>query len=409
MEKILEEIGVVQDEEENVLEKYLKSKGVKTSSGTTTSKEPRVLTTSTVAQSIIENDQQNQFQNMSNDELMKELDVLRAQEKNKKLRKRPAAKLLEKLPEPVEEPLSKKRKSVHQLNNLLLEAAETNSSNRRAPKVNEKFRSFQCPVCEQEYEFRSDVFETLSSNHVDRCLRQSSKRTSLKAARARTKEVVHDLLLDTDEEQLSEKEGIVDDDDDEEASFQAEEKNSDEVAITDEDDYENNNNIDDIDEERLLVSSENIIGDDWEEEHFHERLHRLELHRQDKGTHELIDTPFNTQVIRYAWEKLYEYQKEGCRWLYSLYNDGVGGILADEMGLGKTAQMATHLSSLGIAARKPQLQGIFLVVCPATVLQHWLKEMHFWAPYMRTGVLHSISSTGKALCSLSGKGTFLLL
>jgi SNF2 family DNA or RNA helicase len=398
MEKILEEIGVVQDEEENVLEKYLKSKGVKTSSGAT-SKEPRVLTTSTVAQSIIENDQQNQFQNMSNDELMKELDVLRAQEKNKKLRKRPAAKLLEKLPEPVEEPLSKKRKSVHQLNNLLLEAAETNSNNRKAPKVNEKFRSFQCPVCEQEYEFLSSAFESLSSKHVDRCLRQSSKRTSLKPARTRTKEVVHDLLLDTDEDEQSEKEDIVGDDDYEEASFQAEEKNSDEVAITDEDDN--------MDEERLLVSSENIIGDDWEEEHFHERLQRLELIHQDQGTSELIDTPFNTQVVRYAWEKLYEYQKEGCRCLYSLYNDGVGGILADEMGLGKTAQMATHLSSLGIAVRKPNLQGIFLVVCPATVLQHWLKEMHFWAPFMRTGVLHSISSTGKALCSLSGKGTFL--
>jgi SNF2 family DNA or RNA helicase len=47
---------------------------------------------------------------------------------------------------------------------------------------------------------------------------------------------------------------------------------------------------------------------------------------------------------------------------------------------------------------------IFLIVCPATIMQHWLKEMHHFAPKIRSCVFHSISSTGKALNSLSKKG-----
>jgi SNF2 family DNA or RNA helicase len=50
-------------------------------------------------------------------------------------------------------------------------------------------------------------------------------------------------------------------------------------------------------------------------------------------------------------------------------------------------------------------QPIFLIVCPATVLEHWLQEMHRWAPFVRTGILHAISSTGKALTALASKGT----
>lgn len=75
------------------------------------------------------------------------------------------------------------------------------------------------------------------------------------------------------------------------------------------------------------------------------------------------------------------------------------------LGLGKTAQMAAHLGSLGLMAglEGQASQAIFLIVCPATVLQHWLKEMHQWAPIVRTGILHSISSTGKQLSSLSAK------
>jgi SNF2 family DNA or RNA helicase len=48
--------------------------------------------------------------------------------------------------------------------------------------------------------------------------------------------------------------------------------------------------------------------------------------------------------------------------------------------------------------------GIFLVVCPTTVLHHWLKEMHRWTPALRCVVLHSISKTGAELSGLGERG-----
>lgn len=45
-----------------------------------------------------------------------------------------------------------------------------------------------------------------------------------------------------------------------------------------------------------------------------------------------------------------------------------------------------------------------LVVCPATVLQHWLSEFHHWAPRLRVVILHSISDCYLQLQSLGGRG-----
>jgi len=63
-----------------------------------------------------------------------------------------------------------------------------------------------------------------------------------------------------------------------------------------------------------------------------------------------------------------------------------------EMGLGKTAQLCTHFGSL--ARPRENASGIFLVLCPATLLRHWLKELHRWSPNLRTVILHDISKTG---------------
>lgn len=46
--------------------------------------------------------------------------------------------------------------------------------------------------------------------------------------------------------------------------------------------------------------------------------------------------------------------------------------------------------------------AMFIVVCPATVLYHWLQEMHRWAPFLRAVVLHSISSTACELLQQVG-------
>ena len=43
-------------------------------------------------------------------------------------------------------------------------------------------------------------------------------------------------------------------------------------------------------------------------------------------------------------------------------------------------------------------------MCPATILQHWLREFHHWYPSVRVCILHGVSSTGSQLNSLGDKG-----
>lgn len=47
---------------------------------------------------------------------------------------------------------------------------------------------------------------------------------------------------------------------------------------------------------------------------------------------EYVRTDYGTEVLRTTWESLHQYQRDGCRWLHGLYDEGVGGILGDEMG-----------------------------------------------------------------------------
>jgi len=153
----------------------------------------------------------------------------------------------------------------------------------------------------------------------------------------------------------------------------------------------------------------NAVLDDWEEHLYVNRL----LDQGFDGTNDddsLVETDYAAWAHRSTWETLHQYQKEGCKWLYNLYNDNVGGILGDEMGLGKTAQICTHFGSLGRLKRKRHKStGIFLIVCPATLLQHWLNEMHKWEPTMRTVILHGISKTGGELMQFGERGVDFIL
>eukprot|EP00750_Incisomonas_marina_P007768 INCI15044.1.p1 GENE.INCI15044.1~~INCI15044.1.p1 ORF type:complete len:1003 (-),score=122.57 INCI15044.1:2142-5150(-) len=91
-------------------------------------------------------------------------------------------------------------------------------------------------------------------------------------------------------------------------------------------------------------------------------------------------------VPRALWDRLFGYQQLALKWLWELHLADVGGILADEMGLGKTAQAVSIISSLHYSRR---LTRPILVVCPATVLAHWVKEFHTWYPPLRVFVMHS--------------------
>jgi superfamily II DNA or RNA helicase len=76
-------------------------------------------------------------------------------------------------------------------------------------------------------------------------------------------------------------------------------------------------------------------------------------------------------VPRSLRAKLRPYQREGFRWLATLYDIGLGGVLADDMGLGKTIQA---LGLICHARETGRLTAPFLVVAPASVVHNWVTE-----------------------------------
>jgi len=69
------------------------------------------------------------------------------------------------------------------------------------------------------------------------------------------------------------------------------------------------------------------------------------------------------------------YQQRGVAWLAGMCAAGLGGCLADDMGLGKTIQViALHLH------RREAKAGPTLVVCPASLLGTWEREVRRFAP-----------------------------
>ncbi|KAJ2892161.1 DNA repair protein rhp26, partial [Coemansia aciculifera] len=91
-------------------------------------------------------------------------------------------------------------------------------------------------------------------------------------------------------------------------------------------------------------------------------------------------------VPRQIWDKLLEYQRAALRWMYTLHQQGAGGILGDEMGLGKTVQVAAFLASM---YHSRLLNRPSIVVCPATLMRQWVRELHTWWPTLRVVILHS--------------------
>jgi superfamily II DNA or RNA helicase len=75
--------------------------------------------------------------------------------------------------------------------------------------------------------------------------------------------------------------------------------------------------------------------------------------------------------------ELRDYQRQGFTWLAELTGIGLGACLADDMGLGKTVT----LIALHLHRRERRLAtGPTLVVCPASLLGNWEREIHRFAP-----------------------------
>jgi DNA excision repair protein ERCC-6 len=75
------------------------------------------------------------------------------------------------------------------------------------------------------------------------------------------------------------------------------------------------------------------------------------------------------------WKDLLEYQRTGVKWMWELHCQEAGGLIGDDMGLGKTVQVCSFLGSLHYSGL---ITGPTIILCPATLMRHWEREMKSW-------------------------------
>ena len=76
---------------------------------------------------------------------------------------------------------------------------------------------------------------------------------------------------------------------------------------------------------------------------------------------------------------LRDYQKDGVKWLYTLYKCDLGGILADEMGLGKSIQTIMFIKLI----LKEKKNAKIMIVCPTALVYNWKKEFDLFGKELK--------------------------
>ncbi len=108
--------------------------------------------------------------------------------------------------------------------------------------------------------------------------------------------------------------------------------------------------------------------------------HLAERLRHASQPHDLPEPPGLEATLR-------PYQRRGLAWMHTMSDLGLGCVLADDMGLGKTVQLiALHLHRLADSGPP----GPVLVVCPATLVGNWQRELERFAPTLRVHRFHGM-------------------
>lgn len=104
------------------------------------------------------------------------------------------------------------------------------------------------------------------------------------------------------------------------------------------------------------------------------------------------------QQSRLFIRDLYDYQKDGLKWLIYCFVNRLGGILGDDMGLGKTAQI---IALVAVLTEKALAERILIIV-PSTLLENWRREFEFFAPQIVPHIHHG-SLRGGSVTELAEK------
>ncbi|XP_008208058.1 DNA excision repair protein ERCC-6 [Nasonia vitripennis] len=131
------------------------------------------------------------------------------------------------------------------------------------------------------------------------------------------------------------------------------------------------------------------VLDDGDEDIYRQRVEQSD-YKKNEPLHK-VDNLFKVPLR--VWKHLYKYQKVAVKWMWELHSRNLGGLLGDEMGLGKTVQVIAFLAGLDcsdLLSDGGRFRGLgpSLIVCPATLLEQWVKHFHDWWPTLRAVILH---------------------
>lgn len=121
-----------------------------------------------------------------------------------------------------------------------------------------------------------------------------------------------------------------------------------------------------------------------------ENIRYVAFVNQQINIKEILDCDLYSGASSYFIRDLYNYQKDGLKWLQYCSLNKLGGILGDDMGLGKTAQI---IALVAWAIEREVLNRILIVV-PSTLLENWKQEFLFFAPALRPYFHHGALRSG---------------